>query len=177
MAIWTGSLKFNIGRGDIHQLPQTTGGGIHSLLQEVVWDVGYNVPNAVLQLFHCARFCPVHLFLCPATQENLTGCEIWTSCRPFVKLSSSQTICQLLHVMGFPPANVQEFFNTVCTSIGRLIRTSRTASHMTYSCHYNLSRFPFPIFLNSWRFCVFHSSQSIPQLVHITRRQKYNCLI
>src|SRR5215468_1967412 len=79
MGIWTHSLKFNVGTGGIHQLPQTTGDGIHSLLQEVVWGVGYNVPNPVLQLFHCARFCTVHLLLCPAPQEKVTGREIWTS--------------------------------------------------------------------------------------------------
>jgi len=70
MGIWTHSLKFNVGTGGIHQLPQTTGDGIHSLLQKVVWDVGYNVPNKVLQLFHCASFYPVHLFLYPAPQKK-----------------------------------------------------------------------------------------------------------
>ena len=115
MEIWTYSLKFNVGTGGIHQLPQTTGDGIHSLLQEVVWDVGDNVPNPVQQLFHFARFCPVHLLLRLAPQEKVTGREIWTSCRPFVRSSSSQPTCQLLHVMGFPRANIQVFFNTVCT--------------------------------------------------------------
>ena len=90
MGIWTHSLKFNVGTGGIHQLPQTTVDGIHSLLQEVMWDVGDNVPNPVLQLFHCARFCPVHLLLCPAPQKKVTGREIWTSYRPFVRSSSSQ---------------------------------------------------------------------------------------
>ena len=65
------SLKFNAGTGGFNQLPHTTGDGIHSLLQEVVWDVGDNVPNPVFQLFHCARFCPVHLLLCPAPQESV----------------------------------------------------------------------------------------------------------
>ena len=90
MGIWTHSLKFNVGTGGIHQLPQMTGDGIHSLLQEVVWDVGNNVPNPVLQIFHCARFCSVHLLLCPTPQERVTGREIWTSCRSFVRFSSSQ---------------------------------------------------------------------------------------
>jgi len=92
MGIWTHSLKFNVGTGGIHQLPQTTGDGIHSLLQKVVWDVGDNVPNKVLQLFHCASFCPVHLFLCPIPQKKVIGREIWTSCRPFVRSSSSQKL-------------------------------------------------------------------------------------
>ena len=56
MGIWTHSLKFNVGTDGIHQLPQTTEGGIHSLLQEVVWDVGDNVRNPVLQLFHFPKF-------------------------------------------------------------------------------------------------------------------------
>ena len=90
MGIWTHSLKFNVSTGGIHQLPQKTGDEICSLLQEVVWDVGDNVPNPVLQLFHCARFCPVHLLLCPAPQEKVTGREIWTSGRSFVRTSSSQ---------------------------------------------------------------------------------------
>src|SRR5215475_3910934 len=38
---------------------------------------------------------------------------------------------------------------------------SRIGSDMTYSCHHNSSRFTFPIFLQSWRFCAFHSLQSI----------------
>ena len=90
MGIWTHGLKFNVGTGGIHQLPQTTGDGIHRLLQEVVWDVGDNVPNLVCQLFHRARFCSVHLLLCPAPQGKVTGHEIWTSCRSFVRSSSSQ---------------------------------------------------------------------------------------
>ena len=88
--MWTHSLKFNVGTDGIHQLPQTTGDGIQSLLQGVVWDVGDNVLNSVLQLFHCARFCPVHLLLCSAQQEKVTGREIWTCCRQFVRSSSSK---------------------------------------------------------------------------------------
>ena len=90
MGIWTHSLKFNVGTGSIHQLPQTTGDGIHSLLQEVMWDVGDNFPNLVLQLFDCARFCPVLPLFCPAPQEKVSGQEIWTSRRLFVRSSSSQ---------------------------------------------------------------------------------------
>jgi hypothetical protein len=90
MGIWTQSLKFNVCSSGIHQLPQTTGDGIHSFLQEVVWDIGDNVPNLVLQLFHFARFCTVHLLICPAPQEEVTEREIWTSSRPFVTSSSSQ---------------------------------------------------------------------------------------
>ena len=45
------NLEFNEGTGSIHQHPQTTGDGIHSLLQEVMWDVSDNFPNPVLQLF------------------------------------------------------------------------------------------------------------------------------
>ena len=78
------NLEFNVGAGSIHQLPQTTRDGIHSLLQEVMWDVGDNFPNPVHQLFQCVRFCPVHLLLSTAPQEKVTGREIWTSCRPFV---------------------------------------------------------------------------------------------
>jgi len=52
--------------------------------------LGDKVPYPVLQLFHCARFCPVHLLLCPAPQEKVTGREIWPSCRPFLRSSSSQ---------------------------------------------------------------------------------------
>jgi len=51
------NLEFNVGTGSIHQLPQTTGDGIHSLLQEVMWDVAGNIPNPVFQLFQCVRFC------------------------------------------------------------------------------------------------------------------------
>jgi hypothetical protein len=69
MGIWTHRLKFNVGTGDNHQLSQTTGVGMHSLLQEFVWDVADNVPNPVLQLFHCVRFCLVRFLLCPAPQD------------------------------------------------------------------------------------------------------------
>ena len=84
------SLKFSVGTGGIHQLPETTGDGIHSLMQEVMLHVGDTVPNPALQFFHCARFCPVHLLRCPAPQEKVIGREIWTSCRSFVRSSSSQ---------------------------------------------------------------------------------------
>jgi len=90
MGIWTHSLKFNVGTGGTHQFPQTTGDGIHILMQEVVRDIGDNVTNPVLQFFHCARFCPVHLLHCPAPQEKVTGRNIWTSCKPFVRSSKSQ---------------------------------------------------------------------------------------
>ena len=96
MGIWTHSLKFNVRTGGTHQLPQTTGDGFHSLLQKVVWDVGDNIPNPVLQLLHSVRFCPVHLLLCPAPQEKVTGHEIWTFCTPFVRSSSSQPISRKL---------------------------------------------------------------------------------
>src|SRR5215475_721099 len=98
MEIWTHGLKCNVETGGIHQLPQTTGDGIHRLLQEVVWDVGDNVPNSVLQLFHRARFCSVHLLLCPAAQEKVTGHEIWTSCRSFVRSSSSHPTSRKLSI-------------------------------------------------------------------------------
>ena len=75
--MWTHSLKFNVGTGVIHQLPQTTGDGIRSLLQEVMWDAADNFPNQVPQLFNCARFCPAHF--CPAPQEKLTGRDIQTA--------------------------------------------------------------------------------------------------
>jgi len=84
------NLEFNVDPGSTHQLPQTTVDGIHSLLQEVMWDVGDNLSNPVVQLFQCVRFCPVHLLLSPPPQEKVTGHEIWTSCRPFVLSSSSQ---------------------------------------------------------------------------------------
>jgi len=90
MRILMHNLEFNVGTGSIHQLPQTTGDGIHSLLQEVMRDVGDYFPNPVLQLFQFVRFCPVHLLLSPAPQGKVTGSEIWTSCRPFVWPSSSQ---------------------------------------------------------------------------------------
>ena len=96
MGIWTHRLKFSVGTGDNHQLPQTTGDGMHSLLQEVVWDVGDNVLNPVLQFFHCVRSCLVHFLLCPAPQEKVIGCEIWTSCRPYVRSSLSQPTFQKL---------------------------------------------------------------------------------
>ena len=93
------SLKFNVGTGDIHQLPETTGDGIHSLMQEVVLHVGDNVPNPALQLFHCVKFCPAHLLRCPAPQEKVIGREIWTSCRSFVRSSSQSTSRKhLMHV-------------------------------------------------------------------------------
>jgi hypothetical protein len=54
-----------------------------------VLDVGYDLPNPVLHLFNCARFYPVHLLLCLAPQEKVTGPEIWNTCRPFMRSSSS----------------------------------------------------------------------------------------
>ena len=40
-------------------------------------------------------------------------------------------------------------------------RMSRSGSDVTYCFHHNSSRLTFPIFVHSWRFCVFHSLQSI----------------
>jgi hypothetical protein len=63
-------LKFNIDACDIHQFPQTAGDGIHSLLEEVLWNIRDNFPNPC---FQCARFCMVHLILCPGPQKKLQG--------------------------------------------------------------------------------------------------------
>jgi len=46
-------------------------------------------------------------------------------------------------------------------SISVIFHTSRSGSDVRYSCHHNLSRFSFTIFVHSWRFSVFHSLQSI----------------
>jgi hypothetical protein len=73
MGIWIHTLKFNADTCDIHQFPQTAEDGIHSLLEEFVWDIGDNVPNPCFQFFQCARFCMVHLILCPAPQEKAQG--------------------------------------------------------------------------------------------------------
>ena len=35
-------------------------------------------------------------------------------------------------------------------SIGLKFSKSRTGSHVTYSCHHNLSRFTFPMFVHLW---------------------------
>jgi len=65
------NLEFNVGNGSNQQIPQTTGDGIHSLLQEVMSDVADNFPNPVLQLFQCVRFCLVHLHLRPNPGHHL----------------------------------------------------------------------------------------------------------
>ena len=46
-------------------------------------------------------------------------------------------------------------------SSGLIFRTSRSGSDVEYSCHHNSIRFSFPIFVNLWRFSVFHSLKSI----------------
>jgi hypothetical protein len=46
-------------------------------------------------------------------------------------------------------------------SSGLKFSTSRTGSHVTYSCHHNSSRFTFLVFVHSWPSSVFHSLQSI----------------
>jgi hypothetical protein len=57
---------------------------------------------------------------------------------------------------------------TLCStkSSGLKFRTSRSGSDATYSCHHNSSRFTFPLFVNSWRFSVFHSIQSITPRIY-----------
>jgi hypothetical protein len=47
---------------------------------------------------------------------------------------------------------------------GLIFRTSRSGSHVPYSCHHNSSRFTFPILVHSWHF--FHSLQSITPRVY-----------
>jgi len=44
--------------------------------------------------------CLLHLFLCPAPLEKVTGCEIWTSCRPFVRSLFQPTSRKLLIQSG-----------------------------------------------------------------------------
>ena len=51
-------------------------------------------------------------------------------------------------------------------SIGLKFSKSQTGSDVRYSCHHNSSRFTFPIFAHSCRFCVFHSLQSITPRIY-----------
>jgi len=61
-------------------------------------------------------------------------------------------------------------------SIGLKFSKSRTGSQVTYSCHHNLSRFTFPIFvLRGVSLSSIHYNQS--HRVYINRKQKYICLI
>ena len=73
MAIYAHRLKFIVGTGNISQLPETYGDGIHSVLQQVMWYVGVKIPNLVFQFFHCARFCTPQLVLYLTPQENSQG--------------------------------------------------------------------------------------------------------
>jgi hypothetical protein len=49
---------------------------------------------------------------------------------------------------------------------GLIFRTSRSVSHVRYSCHHNSSRFTFPLFVHSWRLSVSHSLQSITPRIY-----------
>jgi hypothetical protein len=51
-------------------------------------------------------------------------------------------------------------------SSGLVFHTSRSRSDVTYSCHDNLSRFTFLIFVHSWRSSLFHSLHSITPLIY-----------
>lgn len=59
------------------------------------------------------------------------------------------------HSKGFTLHSVQQ------NSTSLKFSKPRTVSEVTYSCRHILSRFTFPIFVNSWRFSVFHSLQPI----------------
>jgi hypothetical protein len=81
------------------------------------------------------------MFTAASLYQNLFLCFIDMAC-------SSPTCVCFVH-------SVQQ------KSSGLIFRTYRSRSHVTYSCHHNSSHFSFPIFVNSWRFSVFHSLQSI----------------
>ena len=51
-------------------------------------------------------------------------------------------------------------------SIGLKFSKSQTGSDVRYSCHHNSTRFTFPIFAHSCRFCVLHSLQSITPRIY-----------
>ena len=51
-------------------------------------------------------------------------------------------------------------------SIGLIFSKSQTGSDVRYSCHHNSSRFTFPIFAHSCRFCILHSLQSITPRIY-----------
>ena len=54
-------------------------------------------------------------------------------------------------------------------SRGLKFSKSRTGSHVTYSCHHNSSRFTYPVFVDSWRFSVFHSLHSITPCIQVSQ--------
>ena len=88
--MWMHNLEFNVGTRSIHQLPQTTGDGTHSLLQVDMWDVGDKFPNPVLQLFQCVRFCRYTSSLVQPHMEKSQGVRSGFLARQFVCSSSSQ---------------------------------------------------------------------------------------
>ena len=80
-------------------------------------------------------------------------------------LNSSKSNCWLLLSLFTTAEKFLEAQGTLFNKIKRPEISSRSGSDVTYSFLHNSSRFTFPIFVNSWRFCVFHSLQSITSLI------------
>jgi hypothetical protein len=107
---------------------------------------------------NCGNIAPVYIVFCAP----------WLSSQ-LILADLDRTFINLVHLSVIYLHSVEQ--KSTCLKFSKF----RTGSHMTCSCHHNLSRFTFPIFTHSWRFSVFHSLQS--HRVYINRKQQYICLI
>ena len=113
--------------------------------------------------------------LCKFAERGLTGCVLWNHSSGLFNsglmllLSVSKIHFQNLSHTQMPQTMKWALFKVHSVqqkSIRVIFRMSCSGSDVQYSCHHNLSRFSFPIFVHSWRFSVFHSLQSITQRIY-----------
>jgi len=81
-------------------------------------------------------------------------------------LNSYKSNCLLLLSLFTTADRRLEARGTLFNKIKRPEISSRSRSDVTCSCLHNSSRLTYPIFVNSWRFSVFHSLRSITPLIY-----------
>jgi hypothetical protein len=103
-------------------------------------------------------------------EDNCAGDEIRAHAdnisRMSVFHSSARAVREVMRCFESEPSADGRLPSVQQKSSGLKFSKSRTGSHVTYSCHHNSSRFSFPIFVNSLRFSVFHSLQTITPRIY-----------
>jgi hypothetical protein len=97
--------------------------------------------------------------------------EVYTSCTMYCMLSTVATAARVMLQLGSGIRQEDRLLGCGVHSVqqkssGLIFGTSRSGSDVTYSCHHNLSRVTYPIFLHSWRFSGFHSLQLITPRIY-----------
>jgi len=149
---------------------------VHRVIRNVTWDVYRVIRNETcVQGYQKCDMGHVYRVIRNETWDMCTGLsEMWngTCVQGYQKWDMRHVYRVIRNVTWDMCTGLSDMWHGTCVnsvqlkSSGLKFSRSRRGSHVTYSCHHNLSLFSFPILVHSWRFSVFHSFQSITPRIY-----------